>query len=170
MSIFSKLKKAVNPGGAIVSAIAGNGKNYIGPLDYAMDSNKTPKPPPPIPFDPGQRVGASINGQSGVDQPSMRLGWTNGGYQYHNSPFNMGGGAPPPPRPHDAPGIPPAPTGPAMSFGGGMGMSGPKPMLQPAPNGASMPPAGAPAGQGTPTAPSPEMIRAIMLRNGGQMM
>lgn len=146
MGIFSKLKKALNPGGAIVSAVAGNGKNYIGPLDYAMDKDKTPKPEPAAPFDPGERTGSSINGQSGVNQPSMRLGWTNGGYTYHNSPFNQ-----------SAP----------MSFGGPQ-----QPPLQGPPGGASMPPAGAQPPQGPPTMQpqmNPQMVQAMMLRNRGPM-
>lgn len=150
MSIFSKLKKAANPGGAIVSAFAGNGKNYIGPLDYLMDKDKAPKAPPQTPFDPGQRVGASINGQSGVAQPAMRLGWTNGGYTYHNSPFNGAQG-----QYFQQPQSP-------MSFGGNS--------LPAQPSGGSMPSAGAPAQPSAPTAPNPEMLRAIMVRNRGMMM
>lgn len=160
MGIFSKLKKALNPGGAVVSAFAGNGKNYIGPADYLMDKDKAPKAPPQAPFDPGQRTGASINGQSGVAQPSMRLGWTNGGYNYANSPFN---------------GQPVSPANP-MSFAppqnAGAGMGGPPRMQLPTPPvGGSMQAAGAQAPQGPPTAPNPQMIQAQMLRNrGGNMM
>jgi hypothetical protein len=173
MGIFSKLKKIANPGGTAIGMLAGNNKNYIGPADYLVDKDKAPKGPAPTPFDPGQRVGSSINGQSGVDQPSMRLGWTNGGYNYHNSPFNMGGGMP---RPHDAPMPQPMPQQPAppMSFGGGgqtgMGASGPGAMLQVPENGGSMPSAGAPGLQAAPTAPNPQMLRAIMLRNGRTAM
>lgn len=144
MGIFSKLKKAMNPGGAIMGAVAGNGKNYIGPLDYAMDKNKTPPPTPAAPFDPGQRVGSQINGQSGVAQPSMNLGWTNGGYQYHNSPFNQTS-QPPPPMSFGG-GQPATPgVGGASGIGaGGMGGSmQPGPPLQGPQPGASMPSAGA---------------------------
>jgi hypothetical protein len=131
MGFFSGLKKVFNPGGAAISKIVGNGKDYKGILDYAMDDNKTPAGAPPTPFDPGNRTGSTINGQSGVAQPSMQLGWTNGGYQYHNSPFNKS----------------PPVQGPPMSFGGvgqmppqqqAMGMGGPRPGLQPPPNGGSM--------------------------------
>lgn len=175
MGLFSKLKKVLNPGGTAVGMLAGNNKDYIGPADFLLDQNKTPKPPAPVPFDPGQRVGASINGQSGVAQPSMNLGWTNGGYNYHNSPFNQ------------------QPKAPPMSFGGptpagggasGIGASGAGGMMMPSPlppqaSGGSMPPAGAPAPQGAaPTAPNqqfrippnPEMIRAMLLRGGGNKM
>src|SRR5262245_44048460 len=103
MGFFSKLKKIANPGGAAIGMLAGNGKNYLGPADYLLDKDKAPKPLPATPFDPGQRVGASINGQSGVAQPALRLGWTNGGYTYHNSPFN---------------------NSPPMSFGGSPSMGG----------------------------------------------
>lgn len=168
MGFFSKLKK-ISLGGQVAKKLTGSQKDYGGFLEGMM---ATPKPPETTPFDPGSRTGATINGQSGVDQPSMRLGWTNGGYQYHNSPFNMQS---PAMRPHDAPTPQPMPQQPAppMAFGGGgntgMGMSGPGAMLQgPSPSG-SMPPAGAQAPQGPPTAPNPEMIRAIMLRNGGMV-
>lgn len=149
MGFFSGLKKVFNPGGAVVSKVIGNGKDYKGLLDYAMDDQKTPPGQPATPFDPGQRTGASINGQSGVPQPAMRLGWTNGGYQYHNSPFNQSQGQPP------------APQGPPMSFGGG---------LQQPPSGGSMPPSGAQTPQmGPPTMQrpaDPQMMQAMMLRGG----
>lgn len=166
MGFFSKLKKIANPGGTAVGMLAGNNKSYIGPADFLLDKNKTPPPAPPVPFDPGQRIGSSINGQSGVDQPAMRLGWTNGGYNYHNSPFNNM-----PPTPVTPPSKPMS-FGPSPAMGGasGIGASGGGGMLQPPPMGGSMPPAGAQAPQSPPTAaPTPEMIRAIMLRNPGMI-
>lgn len=157
MGFFSKLKK-LSLGGQAAKKITGSQKDYGGFLQGVMD---TPKPPTPIPFDPGSRVGSSINGQSGVDQPAMRLGWTNGGYDYANSPFN---------------GQPPTPANP-MSFGGGggqqMGMSGPQQMLPPQGNPGSMPPAGAQTPQmGPPTMhipENPQMVQARMLRTRGSM-
>lgn len=136
MGFFSGLKKVFNPGGAAISKIVGNGKDYKGILDYAMDDQKTPAGAPPTPFDPGNRTGSTINGQSGVAQPAQQLGWTNGGYQYHNSPFNQS----------------PPIQGPPMSFGGiGQQPSRSTAMgLQPPQNGGSMPPTGAqPAAQPT---------------------
>lgn len=127
MGIFSGLKKVFNPGGAIVSKVINDGRDYQGVLDYAMNGQEQAKKnadaqkaqqtqyTPKSPYTPAP---------GGVSRyPAMRLGWTNGGYTYANSPFNM------PQQP--------------MSFAPPMGMSGPGPVLQPGPSGGSMPPTGA---------------------------
>lgn len=141
-----------NPGGALVTKAMNNGKTYQGPIG-AIASPAGPAEPNPG-FDPGQRVGSTINGQSGVDQPAQRLGWTNGGYTYHNSPFN---------------GQPVAPANP-MSFAPPQNAGGaPQQMLPPPNGGGSMPPTGAPPPQsGTPTMhipQNPQIMQAMMLRN-----
>lgn len=108
---------------------------------------------PSAPFDPGDRVGATINGQSGVEQPAMRLGWTNNGRTYANSPFNGVN-----PTYYQQPQAP-------MSFGGQGLPSGP--------SGGNMPPAGAQTPQGPPTMqapPNPQLIQAAILRSRGGMM
>lgn len=148
MGIFSKLGKIVrdigDPGGTIIHKATGGGERP-NTFKSGFDPVAQPKFPAATPFDPGNRTGATINGQSGVPQPAMRLGWTNGGYNYNNSPFN---GQP----------VTPAPP---MSFGGGgpaptqnpslMGPNGPRgfpqmsPPLQGPPGGGSMPPSGAPS-------------------------
>lgn len=164
MGFFSGLKKVFNPGGVVVSKVVGDGHDYKGLLDYAMNGKKNGAAAGAQPFDPGQRTGATINGQSGVAQPSMQLGWTNGGYNYHNSPFNQSPQIPSPPMSFGGTGQPP-PRSTAMgmqpSLGGG---------LQPAPRGGSMPPAGAQPPQGPPTMQipqDPQRIQAMMLRGGG---
>lgn len=125
MGFFSDLKK-LSLGGQIGGALTGR-KNEG---SFGMAVLKGPKKPkPPEPFNPNNRVGATIGGESGVDQPALRLGWTNGGYTYNNSPFNAGMAKPSA-----------MPTGgPAMGFGGPqqqlpgpqqmpVGMAGPQPM------------------------------------------
>lgn len=165
MGIFSKLKK-LSLGGQVAKKLTGSQKDYGGLLEGMMD---TPKPQQATPFDPGSRTGSSINGQSGVSQPSMHLGWTNGGYNYHNSPFNGQSQPPANPMSFAPPSNAGAPQPPMGMSGPGpqMSMGGPSPMLQAPPMGGSMPPAGAQAPQGPPTAPNPQMIRAMMIRNGG---
>lgn len=159
MSFFGGLKKVFNPGGAVVSKVIGDGHDYQGILDYAMKGKKNAQngAVPPTPFDPGQRTGSSINGQSGVPQPAMRLGWTNGGYNYANSPFN---------------GQSPTPANPMSMAPPQTGIAPPQPPLQGPQNPGSMPPAGAqPPNQGPPTMhipTDPQMVQAMMLR-GRQM-
>lgn len=180
MSFLSSLKK-LSLGGLVAQKLTGSKDNQgsfaLGVLDPHYDKPKDNK------FDPGTRIGSSINGQSGVDQPSQRLGWTNGGYTYHNSPFN-GGGSPmsfaPPPRmgvPNPSTGAPfqgggGAPQTPPQIGGSAMGASGPQQMgLPPGGGGGSMPPAGAPP-QGQPTMQTPvnpQMLQAMMLRQRGGM-
>lgn len=143
MGFFSKLKK-ISLGGQVAKKLTGSQKDYGGLLEGMMD---TPKPQAAVPFDPGQRTGSTINGQSGAPQPSMNLGWTNGGYQYANSPFNQGGKAPQPAPPMSFGGG--QPMSPGMGGASGVGAGGmggamqPGPPLQGPQPGASMPPAGA---------------------------
>lgn len=164
MGFFSSLKKVFNPGGAVVSKVINDGHDYQGIVDYGMNGAKNAKsnqdaekaaqkdqysPKPVFSPDPG------------LNPQARNLGWTNGGYQYHNSPFNKS---------------------PSMSFGGGqvppsqspMGMGAPQPQmgLQSPQQGGMVPGAGAPP-QGQPTMqtpPNPQMVQAMMLRNGQRMM
>lgn len=178
MSFLSSLKK-LSLGGLVAQKLTGADKNS-GSFALGVMDPHLPKKPEAVPFDPGSRIGSSINGQSGVDQPSQRLGWTNGGYTYHNSPFN-GGGSPmsfaPPPRmgvPNPSTGAPFQGGGapPPQMGGSAMTASGPQQMgLPPQGQGGSMPPAGAPP-QGQPTMQlpqNPQLMQAMMLRNRGGM-
>lgn len=152
MGFFSKLKKVFNPGGVIVSKVVNDGNDYKGVVDYAMNGSKNAKKAADA-----QKAGQqTLYGRPVVD-PNMsfspiKLGWTNGGYKYHNaSPMN----------------IPEQP----MSFGGGnaqMGMSGPQQMLQSPQTGGMVPPAGAqPSGPPTMQIPqNPQRMQAAMLRQG----
>jgi hypothetical protein len=129
-----------NPGGALTTKLMNNGKTYQGPLGaLANPYGPAPQNPNSDPSDPNSPNYNPINqykpppdGQ--FSGPAMRLGWTNGGYNFKNSPWN---------------GQPITPANP-MSFspqpaaGGNYGMtaSGPQ-QLQPGGNPGSMPPAGA---------------------------
>ncbi len=166
MGFFSGLKKVFNPGGVVVSKVVNDGKDYKGVLDYAMNGQKqaeknqaaqkqaqkdqyTQKP--------------AFSPDPGLNPQARQLGWTNGGYEYHNSPFSttqpmsfggQGGGQPP--------------QAPPMS----MGAPPPQMGLQQPPQGGMVPGAGAPP-QGQPTMQTPQdpqRLQAMMLRNGQRMM
>lgn len=102
-----------NPGGAIVTKAMHNGKTYQGPLGAIAQ-----------PYGPAQEnpnaggSGAYTPPQGSISTDPVRLGWTNGGYRFNNSPWN---------------GQPITPANP-MSFA---------PPLQGQPNGGTMPPTGA---------------------------
>lgn len=78
-----------NPGGAIVTKAMNNGRTYQGPLG-ALANPYGPAPENP---DSGQS-GAYTPPQGSINTDPVRLGWTNGGYNYANSPWN---GQPPTP-------------------------------------------------------------------------
>lgn len=146
MSFFGKIGKVFrdigDPGGTIIHKATGGTGSRPNNLKSAFDPvGQPPLPPTPPGFDPGQRPGASIGGQSGVPMPAQRLGWTNGGYNYHNSPFN---GQPPTPAPPMSFGGQQPTTNPSLmtpNGPGGFQMSNP---LQGPQNPGTMPPAGAP--------------------------
>lgn len=160
MGFFSKVRKVFNPGGAVVSKIVNDGRDYQGVLDYAMNGQKQAQKNQDAQKQAQKDQYASLvkpayspapNGQTSY--PALRLGWTNGGYNYANSPFNGMAPTQAPPQP--------------MSFApaqGTMTASGPQQMLPPAPNGGSMPGAGA---QPMPTGPRISDPRVNMIRNGG---
>lgn len=179
MGFFSKLKKVFNPGGAIVSKVINDGNDYKGVLDYAMNGADNAKKKQQAEADAlrNQYSGGKpvFHADPGLNPQAVKLGWTNGGYRYHNSSLPQNGQQAPP-----------------MSFGGGgaqMGMSGPQQMqmgpppqqmsgmggmasgavgraLQGAGGGGSMPPAGAqPSGPPTMQVPQdPQRWQAMMLR------
>lgn len=166
MSFLKSLKK-LSLGGLVAQKLTGSKENQGGFLLGLMD----PKYDKPIDnkFDPGARPGASINGQSGVDQPPQRLGWTNNGRQYANSPFNNANPSyySPPPAggpPGGGSGVPPMSFGPgssAMTASGPQGMQmGGMTGLQPPPGPGTFQGAGAPP----PTGADPRigMIRGAM--------
>lgn len=178
MGFFKKLKK-LSLGGLVAQKLTGSKENSgsfaLGVLDPKYDKPVENK------FDPGARPGTSINGQSGVDQMPQRLGWTNNGRLYSNSPFNGAN----PSYYNQKPPTPPPQQAPPMSFGGGGGMAGGgappgsnpamgmgPPLRIPSPGG-TMPGAGAQAPQGGPlttqqSAPNPQqMMQIAMLRNRG---
>jgi len=143
MGFFKSLKKVFNPGGAIVSKVVGDGGDYKGVLDYAMNGQKQAEKNQAAQKAAQQSQYTQkpmFSPDPGLNPQAMQLGWTNGGYQYHNSPFN---------------GSPPI-GGPPMSFGGGGGQG-----LPPGPQGGSMPPAGAPLGQPTKQFRNPEQEALI---------
>lgn len=152
MGFFSGLGKLVrnigDPGGSIIYKATGGKGSRPNTLKSGFDPvAQPPLPPTPPAFDPGQRTGSTINGQSGVPQPAHRLGWTNGGYQYANSPFNGQPPTPAPPMSFGGGGQPPPQMGPGqMTPNGPRGMLPfqPSTPLQAPPGGGSMPPAGAP--------------------------
>lgn len=95
MGFFSGLKKVFNPGGAVLSKVINDGRDYQGVLDYAMNGQKQAEknqaaqkaaqqsmynPKPAFSPDPG------------LNPQAMKLGWTSGGYRYNNNPFSLGGG------------------------------------------------------------------------------
>lgn len=152
MGFFSDLTN-LSLGGQIGKSLTGRDKS-TGSL--AWDLAKGPKKPkPPEPFNPANRIGATIGGKSGVDQPAQRLGWTNGGYTYANSPWNKepaGAGMQTP--------MPPPNKAPAMGFGGpptGV-MSSPKtpPMQMPMQPPQGGPPMGMPQGPPRMAQPMPQ--------------
>lgn len=187
MGFFSKLKKVFNPGGAIVSKVIGDGHDYQGVLDYAMNGKKNAEKDQAAAKEQQQsemnprRV---FTPDPGLNPQAMRLGWTNGGYRYHNSPFTNGSQMPAP-APQQMQ-TPQAPQAAPMSFGGGappmgavgrgasglmsqavnmvrgnnsggnfgMGASGPQQVLQGPQNPGSMPAAGAQP-PGPPTMQTP---------------
>lgn len=153
MGLFKGLKKVFNPGGAVISKVIGDGRDYQGVLDYAMHGqdqakkNQEAQKALQTPYTPKPPYSPAPGGVSSY--PAMRLGWTNGGYNYSNSPFNS----------------PQQPMSFAPMNRGIMTPSGPQMMLpSPSPNG-NMPPAGA---QPMPTAPRDPRVdllrqpRAIM--------
>lgn len=145
-----------DPGGALVHKATTGTWDRPSSLKYATQPwLNEEKPPGPEPFDPKNRPGSTINGQSGTAQLPIRLGWTNNGRMYANSPFNGAN-----PKYYTSPPNP-------MSFGGSsMGPSGPQqmqmgppppqmaPPLQAPPSGGITPPAGAPP----PTSPNNGMV------------
>jgi len=94
MGFFSDLGK-LSLSNQLVSGLTGK-KSKNNAAETLLFGKKV-KPKGPEPFNPMNRVGASINGQMGVDQPAQKLGWTNGGYTYNNSGWNPGAQPPTPP-------------------------------------------------------------------------
>lgn len=132
MGFFSDLGKSLGSlslSNQLVSAATG--KKAKGSASQTLLFGKKEKPAQPAPFQPQNRIGATINGRSGPqDLPALRLGWTNGGYTYNNSPFNQqpmsfGGGATPPPAPVGGGSSPPPSTGVAPPQRLPMPMGGP---------------------------------------------
>lgn len=156
-------KIARDPGGALIHKATTGTWERPSSLKYATQPwLNEEQPPGPEPFDPGNKPGSTINGQAGVDQLPIRLGWTNNGRMYANSPFNGAN-----PQYFTPPSNP-------MSFGGGsVGASGPQQMsLQPPPGSGTLPPAGAQPPQAAPTTQVPstglphQVGMAHMIRNG----
>lgn len=136
-----------NPGGYLTTKAMNNGKTYQGPLGALaqpygpapQNPNSDPNDPNSPNYNPVNQYKSAPNGQSSF--PAMRLGWTNGGYTYANSPWN--GQAPTPANPMSF--SPPQGVGSS-----GMTASGPQQMLPGPSNSGTIPGAGAQP-QGPPT-------------------
>lgn len=138
MGFFSKLGRVFrdisDPGGTLIyKATGGKGSR---PNNIKSGLNPIAQPAAPEPGTQFTPKGPYTPEPTGQNYSPIRLGWTNGGYNYANNP---------------APGF--QSQGPPMSFGGpvpsggggfGMGASGPQ-QLQVGPPAGSIPSAGAPA-------------------------
>jgi hypothetical protein len=161
MGFFSSLKKVFNPGGAVVSKVINDGRDYQGLLDYGMhgqDQAKKNQDAQKQAQKDQYTQKPMFSPDPGLNPQAQQLGWTNGGYNYHNSPFNQ-----PQPTPFGQPAGPGGGGGPPMSFGG-VGQPPPRNQamgLQPPMQGGSMPPAGAPIGQPTKQFRIPEQEALI---------